>query len=833
MIKSNRISLFEHLLKVLLVICVALTCSTTIGQESQKAKQKDQKKQDEFTLDEVTVTAEYQKTNLQKTPIAISAFTGEKLETQSINSVEDLGLVIPNANIRQQDNDRGPNAQIGLRGVDQSDFIPAFEPGVGVYVDDIYQGTLMGSTLDLLDLERVEVLRGPQGTLFGKNSLGGAIRLISKTPRGDDVGHIELTTGTYGKLDLNAAYDFSVIPDKLFARISGTSTRIDGYEDRLDYTCQMRANGTPELAGSFPTTLPGDKFTHGNCKIGEKGGSQTEAGKIMLRFLPADKLEFNLSVDHTNTLMDSNADSLLRGSDPNNSNNIYVQENIVDPTWNIKPGDALTILGNTFVTGNPYTVYESFNDPINHIRYPDKWTDVHTNYSFRVDYDITDNIHIKGIYGYREYHQFFTTANMTPFSFNGYSVDQTHHQDSYEVRLNGTAFDKRLDWTTGVYYFKSYTHMGGVIGAGTFGLALPFPPTWDKNDSFTTESKSVFAHTIFSLTDKLSLTAGGRYTDESKTYKFDNTGLLTVATPLAYGQSHKDWKLALDYQFTEDIMGYVMASTGFRSEGANPRPFYPAQLQDIPGEEILAYEVGSKADFFKNRLRVNAAAFLNKYDPRLIRVFGAQCTDPAGMDQGTPIIPFGAVCPEGTYAAGTAGVPDFVYLSAPGTAKGFEMDVTARPIYNLDINASFGYYTYKTDVGRDNPGWMSPDYKTQPEFTYNIGAQYRFKFKNGSMLIPRIDMFYQGERNNGGLTTKPIAPYHVVPDYTVYNARLTYMTSDTKWSLSLEIKNLFDSFYWIDLGPDRADDGVTPVYDREGIPSPPRMFSLTLRYNLF
>jgi len=243
--KSDHRTLFVNLLKFVIAVSVVLSCGTAIGQDKDAT--------DEFTLEEITVTAQFQATDLQKTPIAITAITGETLEAQNILNVADLGLVIPNSDIRPQGNASGPNAQISLRGVGQADFIPAFEPGVGIYVDDVYQETLIGSTLDLLDLERIEVLRGPQGTLFGKNTLGGAIRLISKVPRGDNTGHLEVTAGTYDRLDFNGAYDFSLIDGVLYSRVSASSKRIDGYMDRLDYTCQMIANGTPELAGQKAT----------------------------------------------------------------------------------------------------------------------------------------------------------------------------------------------------------------------------------------------------------------------------------------------------------------------------------------------------------------------------------------------------------------------------------------------------------------------------------------------------------------------------------------------------------------------------------------------------
>ncbi len=128
----KRIPLFTRVLKLILIIGVLLICGTAIGQENEQTKRSKQN-QDEFMLEEITVTAQFQETNLQETPLAITAITGEKLELQNIQSVQDLGLVVPNANIRQQGNAMGPNAQIGLRGVGQFDFIPAFEPGVGVY----------------------------------------------------------------------------------------------------------------------------------------------------------------------------------------------------------------------------------------------------------------------------------------------------------------------------------------------------------------------------------------------------------------------------------------------------------------------------------------------------------------------------------------------------------------------------------------------------------------------------------------------------------------------------------------------------------------------------
>ncbi len=834
---SKRITLFTRVSKFMLTIGVALACITATGQENQETKQ-DKQTQGEFTLEEITVTAQFQETNLQKTPIAISAFTGDMLEKQNIQSVKDLGLVIPNAVIREMGNASGPNTMVFLRGVGQSDFIPALEPGVGVYVDDIYVETLVGSMMDLLDLERIEVLRGPQGTLAGKNNLGGSIRLISKAPQGDNTGHFQVTYGDLHRLDFSAAYDFSVIEDKLFARFSASSRKIDGYVDVLDFACQMEANDTPELAGSFPTLLQSNKVTRGECKIGEKGGSQSDAAKLVLRYLPTDKLEINVGVDYTETVADPNAETLLTGLNPDpdapaNFFNTIVQNTLVDPAFNTEEGDAFTILGNNFVTGDPFTVYESYMDPLGDTVWPRKSDEWYKNAFAKVDYDITDTMHAKFIFGYRAYQQIFATTNNTPMSFNAYLIDMEHEQTSYELRINGTSFNERLDWTVGGYYFDSSHDYGGYISLGTFGYVLP-PLGFDNNDYFTTESISAFAHFIYAITDKFSVTAGGRTTSEDKTFSFDHTNFLTIEEPLEYGESFQDWKLSLDYQITEDIMTYISAATGYRADGAVSRPWNASQLESIGNEELLSYELGAKTSFLDNRLRINAAAFYQDYDPRQIYIFGAQCTDyTTNPDHGEYIFPWGAICPEGTELEGTVGTYASVYLSAPGTAKGLEFDVSARPIDGLDLNASLSYYDYDTEVDPDHPGYVHPDYKMQAEFTGNIGAQYRVNFKNGSLLIPRIDMFYQGERNNNGLNTKPVAPYHVVPDYTRFDGRLTYISADTHWSLSLEVQNMFDKFYWNDVTAELSDDLSETTFGRTGFPGRPRTFALTLRYNIF
>jgi iron complex outermembrane receptor protein len=282
-----------------------------------------------------------------------------------------------------------------------------------------------------------------------------------------------------------------------------------------------------------------------------------------------------------------------------------------------------------------------------------------------------------------------------------------------------------------------------------------------------------------------------------------------------------------------------MTSTGFRSSGANPRPFTIGQLQPFPGEELTAFEVGYKADFLDNKLRFNTAVFLNDYNPRSTGVFGIQCNLINDPNPG-PRFPFAPTCPPGTPLGNltdSLGNPTptsafwFDQITTSGTAKGAEFEVTWSPTENLAINGTLGYYEYAPDAARGQPGYLDPSYLEQPEYSYSVGGQYSFALAGGGRIIPRLDMFYVGERTNSDPTQPAVRPYHYVPDYTLVNGRVTFMSADSTWSMSLEANNLTDKFYWINLGAERQANGITTAYNRTGTPGRPREVALTLRRN--
>ena len=809
-------------------------------------------------LEQVIVTARYRQENLQETPIAITAVSGEELATRSLTRVEDIGATVPNAFIRPGLLTSSAPV-IGIRGATQTDFIYAFEPAVAVYLDDVYHGTLTGSSFDLMDIERLEVLRGPQGTLFGKNSLGGAIRLVSKKPVGDNSGYVEATYGQFNRLDVKAAYDFSVVPEKLFMRMTALSKHRDGYMDRLDFTCQMIANGTPQLAGigdgiggavqvasipgfapgaapipiyapvmvpvgsaadnafSFPTLQPASR--RDGCKLGTLGGEDTHAARVALRFLATDKLEVNFAADYTDQNNEPPAATIMTKIGPG-LDTLYGGA-VIFPRYGITYN-----ADNRFVTGNPYTTYATFANPLTGAMNGAVDSTKAWGVSGTADYRFSDTLHAKFITAYRTYSNINSTdSDATPFELNGPLNLQDHRQYSAELQVGGSLFS-RADWTAGGFYYNAHSSLGGYVPIQPLNY-FGFIPPFGQNDRFETTNKSAFLHVVTNLTAKLALTTGVRYTDESKKYNFDHPGYLTIAEPALSADTRTDWKLGLDYKLTDEHLVYGLISTGFRSAGFNPRPFTPGQVLPFPQEQMKNYEVGAKLQFFDNRLRVNTAIFYTEYDPRLILIFARQCDPSTAVP---PVIGIGPTptnipCPAGTARAGQLGDSWLYYAPSSGNVKGAELEIEARPIERLSINGSLGFNTFRAQ-NRD------PKSLLQPEWNASAGMQYDIPLGGAGTLTPRLDWFYQSHgTNNPDPAVAPREPDEIVPSYALVNGRLTYANSDRDWTVSLSVTNLLDKFYYYSLSAATSlgPTGVPQEFSgRAEQPGRPREWAVTL-----
>ena len=233
---------------------LALASSATVWVAPALAQDEPTAEQD-GTDDTIIVTAQLREQNLQDVPLSISAVSGELLEERSQTTLTDITAQMPSLLLQRNPAGQGNSVRVFIRGVGQSDQSPSVEPGVGTYIDDIYYGTVLGSAFDLTDLERIEVLRGPQGTLAGMNTLGGAIKIYSRKPEGYG-GYVEATIGNLGRRDVKASADFTIVPDAVFARITGVTRNRDGHVTRYDYAC-LNPDDPDVIEGDLPSLASG------------------------------------------------------------------------------------------------------------------------------------------------------------------------------------------------------------------------------------------------------------------------------------------------------------------------------------------------------------------------------------------------------------------------------------------------------------------------------------------------------------------------------------------------------------------------------------------------
>ena len=266
-----------------------------------------------------------------------------------------------------------------------------------------------------------------------------------------DTGFAEATYGTSNRLDFRGGFDFAVA-DNLFLRVTGAFKRIDGYQDMLDFTCQMIANGTPALAGSLPSLVRSNEITKGNCKIGELGGSDSHAARAMVRYVATEGLEFNLTADYSYTTTQPQPTSVLSGRTPSPfSFDGPYNDAVIFPRFGIRFANSFPgPVNNTFLTGNPFTTYANYSDPVGGKRWPPDGTNETWGVTGKVDWDVTDAVHMTTIAAYRTYQQNWASdGDYTPFDLNTTLNLQHHQQRSIEVRLTGSLFDNKVEWTTG------------------------------------------------------------------------------------------------------------------------------------------------------------------------------------------------------------------------------------------------------------------------------------------------------------------------------------------------------------------------------------------------
>ncbi|ANY19587.1 Pesticin receptor precursor [Tsuneonella dongtanensis] len=777
---------------------------------------------------EIIVSARRREEQLTDVPISVSAFDGDEFtEVRGAQDITDLSGAAPNVDIQVSSEVSGSSSapSIFIRGLGQADFVVTADPAVGVYVDGVYIARSIGSLLELSDFKRIEVLRGPQGTLFGRNTEGGAISFYTKDVDPDFGGSIEATLGEDDRLTLKGSVN---IPFSSSAglRLSAFHNEQDGY---------VTVHSHPDNAAT-------------SIYEGFRLGSEDITGIMgKLQFEPFDRLKVSISGDWSKSkesptptvglsgqLGDLRAplDTALTRTSTFGS----VQANLncyglagagvarLDATLlAISSGAAANpaiagCISQRYIddgtVGGFYDTYRTWINGSGNYVIPDNYTEV-----WGVSGVAELNTAIGGfkfIAAHREVDsRFFNSSTPVPFVvFVNQNEIFTQQQDSYELQYNNAFFDDRLNVTLGAYYFKEKGRQKvNQLRAVTF---LPptqpvavFSPGVVNGRLFTYDDRYIdntsvagFGQFTLDVTDRLHLTAGLRYTDSKKQYDYIPPSPITALRPCdpdptsaTYNCATPEYKVSvwsplvsLSYDIANDAIVYGTFSEGFREGGFAARYLAPAatvlaaaqQQGGLPGfdtEYVKNFEVGIKGNFLDRKLYLAASAFLNKFTDR--------------QGPGTPQNQIGLV------GSSTINTGD-------ATIKGFEVEGILRVSPNLRLDGALGLLDAKFDCiargdGTCDPGNVLSEAYTidinsnpllTPNVTANAGVTYsRFIDGLGGEILARLGYNYRGKNDPKD------GSQIITPAIGIVNASLSFRPEDKGFGVTLGARNLLNKKY--------------------------------------
>ncbi len=787
MTKSHR----NSILKTALGVSVSLAALSLAAPTFAADKPADTK----ADPNEIIVTAQFRSQKLQDTPISITAINSKLLESRSQTDISQIAGQAPNVNLTPMGAAFGSSEAVYIRGVGAYDFNPAYEQGVGLYVDDVYYATLTGNVLDLLDLDRVEVLRGPQGTLTGRNSEGGAIKLFSIKPNEKDSGYFQATYGSRNRVDLRASANFK-LADGLSMRLAGVYKRQDGYVNQIDYGCAVPGNALGITAN--PSTGPG-------CVIAKLGEKNNTGIRGTLRYHPDEKLDWEIIGDYTYENR-TNAAGVISASNTAKSDGI-----------DFSCGPFCTYANFAMAAGGsvtqPYTALNTTNFT--------GW-----GVSSNLSYTFSDAFKLQSITAYRKYREIFgTDDDYTPdpnIAAAGYN-NIGHHFFSQELRASGKV-GSIAEWTVGGFYSDQQTvyltrQDIRYIGHGAAFLDLQF----QGNDPVNAHSEALFGTVFVHPTSGMTITGGLRYTHEHKDYNFVRQSLSggvlndifgvgkLNGVQANYNNKKVDWRLSVDYRFSPEVLAYFTASTGYKGGGVDARPFTANQALNgsFSPETLTSFELGLKTDLLDRKLRVNLSTFYDKLKSIQLPIIDCSLLD--GFPVGTDPIP----------CAATANAGD-------GHSYGFEAEVTASPVMGFDIDAALSYIDGKyTRIDSSVGGLVNlSDPISSPKWKWSAGAQYKADLGGAGSITPRFDVNYTGEQTIGRFSAA--SPLNYNPSIFLANARITWRNQKSDLAVSFEVQNVFDKYYLLPLRFAAVYSSTGTAYSNVGRP---REWALSIKKN--
>lgn len=734
-------------------------------------------------LEEIVVTARKVSESLQDVPIAVSAFTGEDLDSKGVTNIAQIGNFTPGLEIDSTAAISGSSAATTtfIRGIGVSDFLLTIDPGVGLYVDNVYVARSVGGLVDLLDVERIEVLKGPQGTLFGRNTIGGAVSIVSKDPAAEFGGTVSTTIGTDSRLDVRAKLAIP-LTEKLLSSFSFSSKTQDGYGVRLAPPADYIPLSVP--AGTAPDAFDNGVLYGNGDKLGE---INTQSARAKL-YYNGDTLDARLSVDATRARETAPASTLL-GFSPTFGTGVALAD--AHNAFAVPAGRLA--YGERWITGDPHTTYG--NAPS------------HSDYdlfgiALTLDWSV-GNVDVKSITSYRDLDSDFgRDGDSSPIVLDHTRNLYEHEQFTQEIQLTGTTANDKLKWLAGVYYFEEegldrvQVPLGLEVDLALAGVPGAVINLWlDEANDIKNTSIAAFAQATYDFNEKLSATLGIRRTEDEKQYRpthltqgINPINLLTDNATADFEDTSP--RFSVDYRWNDSVFTYFSYSEGFKSGGFTGRTVDPkAGVRSFEPEEAETIEVGFKLDY--DAIRINTAIFTTDYtDLQLINQEGI-----------TPI----------TVNAGSSSI------------SGFEIELLAQPTDNLRLLAGYSYIDAEYDEITDPNATTTVENKfsNTPENSFNISADYTLSLQSGGSVLLHTDYTWKDDHFNDAENTQLLFQ----ESFGLLGISAAYTNVDEKWILTGGVSNAGDEIY---LYSGFSQPGVGFV---EGSFNRGREYYLTAKYN--
>ena len=740
---------------------LALSAAPALAQEQKPAE-------DTGGIKEIVVTAQKKSENIQSVPISIAAVAGETLAQFNVTTLQALQGSVPNVQIDNFANTPN-NAVFTIRGIGVIEPDPYAGNTVSIVVDGVPQFFSMGALLDTYDTGRIEILRGPQGTLFGANTTGGVVNVVTNQPTGEFGGNIKATYGNWNRFDASGSLETPLIKDKVTLKLSGIHTQRDGWVTNV-------FNGQ------------------------DMGSKNVNAVRGQLMITPDSDLKITLQGEYVAAR--NGAPVVVNGGLPGEAN--YVPEGSF---WN---GSKIAqYLSPCSVPNEPCKAPDHYYSGNNEV--PDISNMTTKFFVGTIQYNNTPLGDLTSITGYKDFTLFEYTDQDGTAKTNNATRRRTHGwQFTQELR---TAFNigERFNAVAGGFFMKTnYKHYQMYH----LDFALPGLIQYNTQDQ-STESYSAFVQTYTKLTDQLKLSAGIRYTHDSSDAvatldtglgsealtsshwdKFDVTFPGSVVAGGKKSWNNVGWKLGLDYQIARNQLIYASWARGFKSGGFTGRiSNYTDGSTPYNPEKVDTFEVGLKADFLDRHLRTNLAAFMTKYRDMQVALIGY---DSVKHEQYNRIL-----------------------NAAKSDIKGFELEVQAIPVEGLTLRGSLAYLDAKykefTYNGTDLSG---KDLQNAPRWASTLGANYTHHLKDGARIVADVSWMYTGRKYYTSIFDTPRS--QVQPTYYV-DGLLTFYGPDDRFSIGLWGKNLLDKHYISTVYDSPGYMGLVGY-------APPRQFGVTAGY---